>query len=126
MGETSTGLNENIAGALCYLLGFLTGILFYFIESENSFVRYHAVQSIVIFGGIFVLYIVLGVLGGILAIGFFGGVVALVVWGLMLLLGLLSFVLWLYLMFKAYKGEKTRLPLVSGWTDKYSGSKAAV
>ncbi|OUJ18388.1 Tic20 family membrane protein implicated in protein translocation [Methanonatronarchaeum thermophilum] len=123
--ETSTGLSPNIAGALSYLFGFITGILFYFIEKDNEFVRYHAVQSIVVFGGLFVVYVVLGIVGTALTIGFLGSIIGLLVWLFMLVLGLLSFVLWLYLMYKAYKGEKTRLPVVSQWTDKYSGKKIA-
>jgi len=50
MEKTSTGLQENIAGLLCYVLGWVTGIIFLFIEKENKFVRFHAVQSIVVFG----------------------------------------------------------------------------
>ncbi|WGI18052.1 DUF4870 domain-containing protein [Methanonatronarchaeum sp. AMET-Sl] len=121
--ETSTGLSPNIAGALCYLFGFLTGIIFYFIEKDNDFVRYHAVQSMVVFGGLFVVYVVLGVVGTALTIGFLGSIIGLIVWLFMLVLGLLTFVLWLYLMYKAFNGEKTRLPVVSDLTDKYSGKE---
>jgi uncharacterized membrane protein len=44
--KTSIGLDQNIAGALCYLFGWVTGLVFYLIEKDNSFVRYHAMQSI--------------------------------------------------------------------------------
>ncbi|RQD83230.1 hypothetical protein D5R95_06380, partial [Methanosalsum natronophilum] len=58
MSETSTGLSENIASALTYVLGFLTGIIFLIVEKENSTVRYHAAQSIVVFGALFVLNVI--------------------------------------------------------------------
>lgn len=50
MSETSIGLEENIAGVLTYLLGFITGIIFLLIEKENKSVRFNAAQSIVVFG----------------------------------------------------------------------------
>jgi len=49
MGEkTSLGLDENIEGALCYVLGWLTGIVFFVLEKDNRFVKFHAMQSIVV------------------------------------------------------------------------------
>ncbi len=55
MTKTSLGLEENIEGVLCYLLGFITGIAFYLLEKENKFVRFHAMQSIIVFGALFIL-----------------------------------------------------------------------
>src|SRR5271170_1046382 len=49
---------ENVAGLLCYLLGWVTGLIFYFID-KRPFVRFHAAQSIVVFGGLTVIRIVL-------------------------------------------------------------------
>ena len=55
MEKTSTGLQENVAGLLCYVLGWVTGLIFILIEKENKFVRFHAMQSIVTFGSITVI-----------------------------------------------------------------------
>ena len=52
MEKTSTGLDENIAGLLCYVLGWISGLVFILIEKENKFVRFHAIQSIIVFGAI--------------------------------------------------------------------------
>ena len=60
MEKTSTGLDENIAGLLCYVLGWVSGIVFILIERENKFVRFHAIQSIVVFGVLTVAGNVLG------------------------------------------------------------------
>jgi len=116
MGEkTSTGIEENIAGLLCYLLGFVTGIIFYLIEKENKTVRFHAVQSIVVFGAIFVLNIVVStVLVALPVIGWiFVGLIS-------TLISLAALVLWVLLMFKAYKGEKYKLPIAGDLAEKYA------
>ena len=52
MAETSTGLKENTAGVLCYVLGWVTGIVFLIIEPKNKFVRFHALQSIITFAAV--------------------------------------------------------------------------
>src|SRR5689334_17289909 len=64
---TSTGLSANVAGALSYLLGFITGIVFLVLEKQNRFVRFHAAQSIAVSVAIIVLSIALSILSGVLA-----------------------------------------------------------
>jgi len=106
--SSGTGLDENVAGALSYLLGVLTGVLFFVVDKDRPFVRFHAAQSMVVFGGLFVAAIVLSVVGGIVsAIAFSGGVGGAIVGGLLSLVLLLvwpvfgfgSLVAWLYLMY---------------------------
>ncbi len=106
MAKTSIGLDENIAGLLCYLLGWITGIIFFLIEKENSFVRFHAMQSIIIFGGLFIVMMVIGV-------------VPIIGWLIAFLLGILSFFLWIFLMFKAFQNDKFKLPVVGDMAEKY-------
>jgi uncharacterized membrane protein len=98
--KTSTGLDANLAAALSYLVGFVTGIIFLFVEKENKFVRFHAMQSTLVFLGLLLVQLLLKV------IPFIGGLLFVVV--------LLPFsaVLWLVLMYKAYQGEEFKLPLV--------------
>lgn len=98
--KTSTGLEANLAAALSYLVGFVTGIIFLVVEKENRFVRFHALQSTILFAGIVLIDIVLQIvpiLGALLVI---------------FLVIPVSAVLWLVLMFKAYQGEEFRLPIV--------------
>src|SRR5271156_6379816 len=59
--SSQTGMSENVAGLLCYLLGWITGLIFYLID-KRPFVRFHAAQSIVVFGGHTVIRIVLAML----------------------------------------------------------------
>jgi uncharacterized membrane protein len=106
--STSTGLAPNVAGALAYLLGPITGILFLVLEKENRFVRFHAAQSVVLSVVWIALSIVLSVLGSILAaVPLLGWLVSLL---MSLVVGLAFFVLWLVLMFRAYQGVEWEVP----------------
>ena len=99
MANTSLNMEENIEGALCYILTWVTGLVFYLLEKDSEFVRFHARQSIATF-------LPLTVLGFIVSwIPFLG-------WFLGGLIWLLTFILWLVLMIKAYQGEKFKLPIV--------------
>lgn len=104
-GKTSTGIDPNVAGLLCYLLGWLTGIIFFIMEKENQYVRFHAMQSIVTFGAITIVSIVLSF-------------IPVVGWVFGMLLGILAFILWIILMMKAYQGEKYKLPVAGDFAEK--------
>ncbi len=94
-GRSSTGLEENVAGFLCYLLWFVTGIVFLVVERESRFVKFHAKQSTITF---LVLFVILLLIGWIPVIGA-------MVW-------ILGLVLWLLLMIKALQGKRYSLPIV--------------
>jgi uncharacterized membrane protein len=100
MEKTSSGMDENVAGALAYALGWITGLVFLLTEPANKFVRFHALQSVIAFGSLSVLWFVT------LSIPLLGWLIALV------LLPPLSLALWLFLMFKAYQGERFKVPFV--------------
>ncbi len=103
--KTALGINENMEGLLCYVLGFITGILFLVLEKDNKFIRFHAMQSIVTFLSLFVILMVIGI------IPFLG-------WLLSGLIGLVGIILWLLLMFKAYQGEIYKLPIAGDFAEK--------
>ena len=103
--KTSTGMNQNVAGLLCYLAGWITGLIFFLIEKENRFVRFHAMQSIITFGSLTVLFMILGF------IPFVG-------WMLMPILAVLQLILWIVLMVKAYQGQLFKLPMVGDMAEK--------
>jgi uncharacterized membrane protein len=107
MGSTSTGLKENVAGLLCYVLGWISGLVFYLIEKDNKFVRFHAMQSIIVFGALFVARFILA------WIPFIG-------WLLAFIITILALILWIVLMVKAYQGEKYKLPWAGDLAEKYS------
>lgn len=96
---------EHLMGAAAYLLGFVTGIIFLLVEKKNKFVRFHAMQSTIVFGGVFIANIALGF------IPFLG-------WLVGLLLSFTAFILWIVLMWKAFQGEMYRLPYVADIADQ--------
>ncbi|MFW6026713.1 MAG: DUF4870 domain-containing protein [Candidatus Woesearchaeota archaeon] len=97
--KTRLGIQENLEGLLCYIGAWVTGIIFLIIEKENQFVRFHAMQSLITFLGLFVIGIVSGFIPII-------GVI------INLLLSPLGLILWLYLMYQAYQGKEYELPIV--------------
>ena len=105
MVEEVKSSNDNLMGAVAYLGWFVTGLILLLIEKKSKFVRFHAMQSTLLFGGIFIANVVLGF-------------VPILGWLLGLLLSLLSFVLWIVLMWKAFQGEMYKLPYVGEMTDK--------
>ena len=113
---TSTGQQPNVAGALSYLLGIITGIAFLVLEKENRFVRFHAAQSIVISGAYIVFWIAFSILTTVLAmipvLGWIVGILAVIV---SLGLGLGFFVLWLFLMWQAFQGKEWEAPIVGAY-----------
>lgn len=94
----SSGLPQNTAAALSYVFGFITGLIFLFLEKENKFIRYHAMQSIVLSVALIVLNTVLGF------IPFIG-------WFFNLLLAPAGLIIWIVCIVKAYQGEWFEFPL---------------
>jgi len=96
---SSTGLQENVAGALSYLLGPITGILFFLMEKESLFVKFHAMQSTITFLGFWIVNIFLTF------IPYIG-------WMLIPLISLVALITWIVCIFKAYSNEWFKLPVV--------------
>jgi uncharacterized membrane protein len=103
--ESSTGLSANVAGLLCYVLGWVTGIIFVVWEQKSTFVKFHAWQSIMTFG---VLTVASLILSWIPIIG----------WILGTLIGILSFILWIILIIQAGTGKMWKVPWAGDWAEK--------
>ena len=103
--ETSVGLSANIAGLLCYVLGWISGIVFLVIEKKSKFVKFHAWQSIMTFGVLNVAYLIL------FSIPIIGWVLGWILW-------VLGLVLWIILMIQAGTGKMWKLPWVGNWAEK--------
>ena len=99
MAESKTAGNENLMAAASYLLGFITGIIFLLVEKQSQFVRFHAMQSTILFGAIFIANIALGF-------------IPILGWLLGLVLSFAAFILWIVLMWKAFQGEIYKVPFV--------------
>lgn len=125
------GMSENTAAALSYALGWLTGIIFFLID-KRPYVRFHAAQSIVTFGGLHIIRAVLAMIFGVgwmfgshrqLGYGYAG-------WGsfglgiaVIALLGLLTFALWIYCLIKAGTGQRFMLPIAGPIAQSLAGQQ---
>ena len=103
---SSTGLDRNLAAALTYLAGFITGIVFLIVEKNSRFVRFHAMQSTVFFVAVLIASIVIN---SIPLLGTF-------LYAFLLFPAVL--IVWLVLMFKAYGGEWFKLPVAGDFAEK--------
>ncbi|MGH9200043.1 MAG: DUF4870 domain-containing protein [Vicinamibacterales bacterium] len=118
-GRTSTGIDAALASMLCYAGWWLTGVVFLIVERQHQGVRFHAAQSLVVFG---VLSAAMVALGGV-------SVVALLLPGpafrLLQAIGNLvwlgAVLLWIALLVKTFRGETWRVPLASGVADRIAG-----
>ncbi len=115
--QSSTGLASNVGGALAYLFGPITGLIFLLMEKNDRFVRFHAAQSIGIFVAwivfVFAFWILSAILTAIPVLGIVFGIIGVFV---SLLLSLAAFCLWLFLMYKAYSNEEWEFP----WVGRHS------
>ena len=109
-----TGMQENVAGLLSYVLGWVTGLIFFLID-KRPFVRFHAMQSMIAFGALFVFQWVF-VWGG-----WFGGFFGYALMGMVgMLIGLLALVCWILCMVKAHQGQRFKLPVIGDLAESYS------
>ena len=104
--KTASGLDPNVAAALSYAFGWITGIIFLLTEPANTFVRFHAMQSTIVFVTLSLVCVLLQM------VPLLGMLIAVV------LVIPLSAVLWLLLMFKAYQGERFKLPFAGDMAEE--------
>lgn len=115
---TQAGMADNMAAALCYLLGLLTGILFLVLEpyNRNKLIRFHAFQSIffnVAYIGVWIVVMILSIaLGALPVIGWIFGILL----HFAVMIGF--FIMWIVLMYKAYNNEKMVLPIIGALAEK--------
>ena len=108
MSDTSSGLQENVASLLCYVLGWISGIVFLVLEPENKTIRFHAFQSILVFGA---LTVVMMIFRWIPFIGF----------PISIIIGIAGFIAWIGLMVVASQGQKYKVPIAGDYAEKWAG-----
>ncbi len=101
--KSTFGLDKNIAAAGTYLLGWITGLIFFLVEKNDKDIRFHAMQSIIFFGGLTILTFV-----------------PLIGWLLSPFLGIIGLVGWIVLLVKAYQGGKLKLPVIGDLAEKWA------
>ncbi len=117
-----SGLSQNTAALLSYVLGWLTGLIFFLVD-KRPYVRFHAAQSIITFAGLHILRVLLGMAFGVgWWFGDFGHMGhAWLAWPIFSLIGIATFVLWIVLMVKAYQGQRFKLPLAGDLAESLAG-----
>ncbi len=109
--KSSTGMEQNIASLLCYVFGFITGLIFVLIEKDNKVVRFHAFQSLFTFLAMVILQIVIGIVISIIPF--------IAIFSLFFNLAVLG--LWIFLMVKAFQNQIIKLPIVGDLAAKQAG-----
>lgn len=113
------GMSENVAGTLCYVVGWITGLIFLLVD-KRPFVRFHAAQSIVVFGGLHIILFAFGMFFGFSLLT--GGLAGISLgWVFYSLIELLALILWILLMIKAYQGQRFRVPLAANLAESLFG-----
>lgn len=115
----SSGMDKKTASTLSYLVVWVTGIIFLFVGKDDPDVKYHAAQSVVFFGGLTVLQILINIVSNIGGLGAIGIVASLI--------GLVQFVGWIYCLYKAWTGHGARfaIPGVGGVVTPWAEQLAA-
>lgn len=101
--SSKTGLGKTTSAALSYVLGPITGVIFLILD-KDPFVRFHAMQSIIVFTALFLLQWILGLTVILLPLTPF--------------ISLLAFILWLFLIYKAWQGDEWKVPLIGKFAKK--------
>ena len=115
LGPTSINLAPNISAALSYVFGWITGLFFFIGERRNRFVRFHAMQSILVFIALTIIWAVLKI---IFALPFIGAIL-----GCFLgpILGFATFLIWAGLIVLAFMGKEIRIPIIGDYAARFSG-----
>ncbi len=109
--STSIGMRANIAAGLSYMFSWLSGLIIFFLERQNRFVRFHALQSLFFFGGITLLSVLLSILAQVDTLSAFAGFMS----GLF---NIVSFIGWLVLMVNGFQGKYFKLPVIGDWAER--------
>ena len=113
-GKSSTGMDANVAGLLCYVLTWVTGLIFFLIEKESRFVRFHAMQAMLLGAVLTVFWIIVGTI-------FFSSFAGLALFGPVWLIIRLAFLALIVLCcVKAYQGQMFKLPVIGDMAERYS------
>ncbi len=121
-GPTSMGMDANVAAGLSYIVGWITGLIFFFMEKQNRFVRFHAMQSILFSVALIAFYVLIDVASFALAIASIP-FVGLLLSGAGFLVGIGTLVVWIFLLINAFQGKYFKLPVLGGYAERYANPK---
>jgi uncharacterized membrane protein len=121
-GKTQLGLDQNVAGLLCYLplccVGFVFSIVEVIVEKQSRLAKFHAFQSLLLHGAAIVVIVALQV--AMVVLSMISGILGTLVWALMLVVCLALFAVAVLMMVKAYNNEEYQLPVIGELARKWS------
>jgi uncharacterized membrane protein len=122
VAAAGSGLTPNVAGALAYLLGAITGIVFLVVDpfKADRFVRFHAFQSI-FFNLAWIAFWILWMIAGVMLAFVSHGLFFIIQMPINLLITVGGFCLWAYLMYSAYQGKTIQLPVIGALAATQAG-----
>jgi uncharacterized membrane protein len=106
-------MQPNVEAGLSYVFGWVTGLIFFLMEKQNRFVRFHAMQSILFSGGLTVIWLILRVFSVIPVLGFF----AFLLWLVVIIIGIVGYII---LLINAFQGKYFKLPIIGDYAEKYA------
>ena len=124
--KSSTGLDENIAALLSYLLGGIGGLVFFLIEKTSRLVRFHAMQSLILFVSWFVVVFALAILSLVIGLifaqisGALASLISILTWLVIVLICMAFVVGTIICLVKAYQGQFFKLPVIGNFAEKFS------
>ena len=116
--ESSTGLSANVAGLLCYVAGWVTGIVFVVLEKKSIFVKFHAWQSIMTFGVLTVAHFILSTMLRWIAVATFSPGLLIFAGVMSWIIGMLMLVLWIILVIQEGTGKMWKVPWAGDWAER--------
>ncbi|MBA2285036.1 MAG: DUF4870 domain-containing protein [Ktedonobacteraceae bacterium] len=115
LGPTSMGMEANVAAGLSYVFVWVSGLIIFLMEKQNRFVRFHAMQSIIFFGSLTAIRIVLLVIDAfnVPFLGIFTCLIGLAI-------ALVGLVGWIVLMINGFQGKYFKLPIIGDYAERYA------
>ena len=124
--KSSTGLDENIAATLSYVLNWVSGLVFFLIEKDSRLVRFHGMQSILLTVVAAVIFIVLWIVWIVIAVittqlpGLIGTLFNLIIVLVWIVFWLAIIIAWVMCLIKAYQSQYFKLPVIGNLAEKFS------
>jgi uncharacterized membrane protein len=119
LGPTTINMEPNVAAGLSYLT-WVAGLIFFLVEKQNRFVRFHAMQELLLTGAMVIVQIVLSIIFGIL--GSISFTLAVISTPISSLVWLAAFVLWVICIVNAFQGKYFKLPFIGDYAERWSGA----
>ena len=116
------GIDANIAAGLSYIVGWITGLIFFLMEKQNRFVRFHSMQSILFSAALTAFYVLLNIVSFALAIAsipFLG----LLLSGAGFLVAIGAIIVWIFLLINAFQGKHFKLPVLGDYAERFANPK---